>query len=49
MIQMFFLFRRFAQRLREDHLDFVLLALLVITVGGTLGVLVFEPDRKSVV
>ena len=44
MIQMFFLFRRFAQRLREDHLDFVLLALLVITVGGTIGVLVFEPE-----
>lgn len=44
MIQVFVLFRRFTQRLRKDHLDVVMLALLAITVCGIIGISLFEPD-----
>ena len=37
------LFKRFAYLLRKDHLDKVLLALLLISVAGTLGISFFEP------
>ena len=37
------LFKRFAYLLRKDRLDKVLLALLLISVAGTLGISFFEP------
>ena len=38
------LLRRFAQQLRKDHLDMVLLVLVVISITGMVGISFFEPQ-----
>ena len=43
MLQVLLLLKRFSQTLRKDRLDRVLLALLVITLVGMLGIAYFEP------
>ena len=42
------LLRRFAHQLRKDHLDVVLLVLVVIAVSGVVGVSLFEPQLSVV-
>ena len=42
------LLRRFAHQLRKDHLDVVLLVLVVISITGMMGISFFEPQLSMV-